>query len=500
MGIISFAKWSPDRFPLEEMVAPEAKGVWPSPDSYLPWPQPTQVSAALAAACQGAFTARASDGTLKVFAATTAKQYVYASSSAWTDVTRVSGGDYALVADQQWSYTQFGTSLIASNYSDAMQVIDVDAGTNFSALGGSPPQAKIVRTVGDFVMAAGINGHVGRVHWSGRNNSTFWTRGTQDCDAQDFLAGGDTTGIAPFGQGRGLIFQEGAIRAFSASNDRSIFNFDLLEDQRGLVAPDSLVVRGGTAYYYSQNGFFATDGSGQSRPLGANIVDRWFQMDVNYGRITAMRGAVDPINQRVIWIYPSNGNSATVLDRAICYDIATDAWSHADLNATVIFAAATPAATADNIDTLLTNLGYTLETAPFSFDAQWLRGGTYYLSIFDNSFKLAYLSGTPMAATLETVSFQPIPGKRVFVRGCRLITDNANATVQIGATETASGTLNFTTPSAQNGAGRCPVRTSGRWIRARVNMAAGDNWTHITGVTFDDDNMQTALVVPAGDR
>lgn len=497
--MIPFGKFLPDLYALGKNVAGDANGVIPSADGYIPWPQPTVVASALATACAGAIGARTSAGSISTFAGTVTKLYKYADASTWTDVSRASPA-YNVATDKLWSFAQYGTRLIAANINDVLQYIDVDSGTAFDAVGGSPPQAAIVRTVGDFVMLGGLSSNFNRIIWSGRNNSDFWTPGTQDCDLQDFPDGGTVTGILPFGFGRGLIFQQGAIRAFTATNDRSIFNFQRIEDNRGLVAPDSLVTLGGIAYYLSAQGFFATDGNGASRSIGDNAVNLWFQGQISPDRIIAVRGAVDPARPRVFWLFPSAGNTATTLDLCLCYDVPTDAWSYAAVSGTVLFSGATAGYTIDNIDAYLTSLGYTLETVPFSFDSSFLLGGQPYLAIFDGNKKLAFFSGTPMAANVETADFQPVPSQRAFVRGCRPVVDTTDATVTLGAKEAAQGSVTFGSPASQNSSGMCSLRASGRWFRARMTIPAGSTWTHAEGVSFDEDNPDTSMIVPAGNR
>lgn len=496
--MIGFAKWQPDRFALNANVAGEALGVLPGPDGYVPWLSPVSLSAALPAACVGAYAARTAAGSIVVYAGTQAKLDKYASATSWTDVTRVSGGDYGVAADDTWSMDQYGSRLISVNVNDDVQYIDVDSGSAFDALAGSPPKASVVRTVGDFIMLGGLADNPNAVLWCGRNNSEFWTPGTQDCDQQVFPDGGPVRGIAPFGNGQGTILQDGAVRAYEATNDRTIFTFAKIENRRGLIAKASLVVTGGLALYLSSDGFYATDGSGPSKPIGTDIVNAWFQATVNQNRIGTVRGAVDPVRQRVFWIFPSG--TGMIFDQCLCYDIALDAWSHAAINASFILAAATAGYTVDNIDALLTALGYTLDTTPFSFDAAFLTGGSPFTAILDQNFELSFFSGSPMAAVMETADVQLLPGFRAFVRGVRPVTDSPDASCAAGTKERPQTAPSFGALSAQNAQGLCPMRASGRFHRFRMSIPAGSTWTHATGVSLDDEGSGQGLVTSAGTR
>lgn len=495
--MVPFSAWQPDKYALNTALAGEAKGVLPMPGGYIPWPGPVQSSAALATACLGAFTARSSDGTLTVFAGTTTKLYKFTDITAWEDV---SNGAYTVPSDEFWSFAQFGQQVIAVNTNDVPQTYTLGSSTDFAALGGSPPTANIVKIVGDFVMMGGINGMPNRVQWSGRNNAAFWTAGSRDSDYQDFPDGGAVRGIAPFGMGRGLIFQEDAIRIFQATNDHMIFEFQRIEENRGLIAPASLVVSGSTAFYLSEDGFYATDGTGQSKAIGVDVVDRWFQTESETTRLSAVVGALDPVHNRVFWIFPESGNSSAIYTRCLCFDIATGNWTHADINASYIFPGAVAGYTADTIDTLLASLGYTLETAPFSFDARFLAGGSPVLAIFDDEFKLAFFTGDALAATLETADIQLTPGMRSLVRGCRPVTDATDATIAIGSKERVQGTITVGAPSTMNIYGWAPLRSSGRFHRFRMSIPAASEWTHAQGIGFDEDNPMTSMVAGAGQR
>ncbi len=488
MPNVPLARWAPDRFADVEglNVASEASGVWPGPDGYIPWPQTIPFSVALPTACLGSYAARTTAGSYKIFAGTATKLYLYVDAvTAWTDVTRLVGGDYSVPVDDTWSFAQFGSRLICCNANDDVQYIDVDVLVAFAALGGSPPKARIVRVVGDFVMLAGLTDNPNRIRWSGRNNSDFWSPGTQDSDFQDFPDGGFVNGVAPLGQNRGLIFQQTAIRAYGTTTDRTIFNFQLIEANRGLLATDSLVTSGGISYYLSQTGYFATDGSGQSKPIGADVIDKWFQDTINFDRISTVRGAVDPIRQRIIWLAPIDGSTSQIHDVALAYDITRDQFSHASVSGSYILAAATAGYTVETIGALLTSLGYTLETAPFSFDAKFLLGGTPYLAVFGSTFKMEFFTGNPQAAIVETGNFIPVAGRRSMIRAVRPLSDAANCTVTIGSKERPSGTITFGTASVQNSQGVCPTRASGLFHRVRLSIAANETWSYVSGIEPD---------------
>lgn len=478
---ILFSRWAPDLYQFNAAVAGEASGVLPGKNAYLPWKSPVATSQALAAHCRGAVSVRKTDGTFAVFAGTATKLYKYVGpADAWTEVTRASGGDYNLPDDEWWSFAQFGDSLVAAQANDDIQVIDIGSGSNFAQLSADAPRARVVKTVGDHLFLGALVDNPTQIRWSALNNILGWTSGEGDSDYQDFPDGGWVNGLTALETG--LIFQQGAIRRF-IRDQGFIFAFQLVEAARGLLAPNSLVTYGNIAFYLSEDGFFATDGAGGSRPIGVDQVDNWFQANSEYDRNYAVIGAADPVRPRVYWLFPSTGNSTYLLDHIICYDIGLNQWSHAPVSASYLFTGSTPGLTLDGIDAAYP--AYNLDTLPFSLDSRFLQGGAPYLACFNSDMKLAFFSGANLAATVETASFQAMPGRRAFVTGIRPLTDSTAISIQVGTSERPQTAVSYGAASTVNAQGLCPVRASGRVHRVKASIAAGEDWSHLQGIEVD---------------
>ena len=84
------------------------------------------------------------------------------------------GRAYAPGGDNLWRFTQFGTLAIAVNGVDAPQKFDLSVGTNWTALGGSPPVGTFITTVRDFVVMGKIGSAPQRVQWCALNNAESW--------------------------------------------------------------------------------------------------------------------------------------------------------------------------------------------------------------------------------------------------------------------------------------------------------------------------------------
>src|SRR5262249_43780112 len=172
MPAIPFAEWRPDMPDLSQW-AREALNVVPAEESYSPLNALSGVSNALANRAQGAAWFRGTAGATRMFAGDASKLYLL-SGATWNDVPLTVGGAYAPGADGTSRFTQCGTLARAVKGVDAPQKFDLATGTNWTALGGTPPIATFIATVRDFVLMGKIGSTPQRVQWSGINNAEVW--------------------------------------------------------------------------------------------------------------------------------------------------------------------------------------------------------------------------------------------------------------------------------------------------------------------------------------
>ncbi len=483
----NFAEWQPDVVPWNNDVAAEASGVLPTEGGYAPFPQPdSSASAAAGTVIQGAFAARSATDSIKIFAFSSTKTYEGgAAGAAWIDRTNASS--HTLATDEYWSAVQYGTNVIFANSGDNVMVIAAAGGGNATDLGGSPPNSRFPAVIGDYVFLANTSNSVREIKNSGLNDSVTWTLGTKSSSAQTFQDGGALQGIVGFEQG-GFIFQSDMVRRLDLVTDARIYVPHKIDYAYGTTSPYSIVTRGGEVFYYSPAGFVRLGFDGSFEPIGKGKVDEWFRDNSNVTRPKAIIGALDPVSQRVFWLFATASNaSSTTLDGLIVYDIDRKKWTHATCALTYIFRALTPGATLTALAALYSTLA-AMAAAPTTFGADVWRGGAPGIAAFDASNKLGFFTGTPMAASVQTSKFEPVPGMRGYVRGFRLIGDAVNATGKIGGAERPQTAIVFNGPAAVNGQGRVPTRISTRWAQIQVDIAAGENWTGLAGVEFDQDD------------
>lgn len=474
-----------------------------TPGSYGPLNSPSVISNALGNRCQGAAAFFDINGQVNILAGDSTKLYRLTSGDAysWQDVTNVTGG-YNIGADQHWEFEYFNGSALATDFSDNVQTFNLASDANFSDLSPDAPKAKHLAVIkNSFVVLGNTNDSINgnkpqRVWWSAAGDATNWptpgsvTAAQVQSGAADLF--GDDGAIQAIRGGLtaadGLVFQQYGIRRMVYAGPPEIFAFLPAQNVRGTPAPNSPVVAGGTCYFLGFDGFYSTDG-GTTQPIGANKVDKTFFNDLDVSHVDRMFGVADPINKAIIWAYPGQGNDDGTPNRLIIYHWQLDQWTIADVTCEML---ARLLGIGYTLDELFTVLGYTLDDLPAPLDSAIWQGGSLVLGLFDGNHKLNYLTGTPLAATIDTSEMQPVPGRRLMITGARPLVDGATPSVAINHRERLQDSLTLGPAIVLNALGICPQRASGRYIRASITIPADDTWTNCSGVELD--------AVPQGTR
>ncbi|HYE25096.1 MAG TPA: hypothetical protein VEG32_07845 [Clostridia bacterium] len=449
----------------------------PIADGWGPMPDVTPFTDALPAACQGACYVRTSTGAHRMFAGTTTKLYEYNSSTnAWDDVSRASGGNYALPSADKWWFVAFGTRLIAGNLADDIQYIDIDAGTEFAALAGSPPKARYGWVAGAQLVLGHLATFPNRIMTSGIGDPTYWTAGRRGCDFQDFQDGEEVVGGVG-SQGGSVIFQKSRIRSMSLLSGDVPFRTDILNPARGVAAPLSIANIGpGQFVYLSADGFFMNV---EGRAIGLERVDRWFAQQIDRSKIAEVRALVDPY-AKIVWFKAERPSGSKFL-LGYCWPL--DRWCYSDANVQEMASMVTVGMTIDG----MADYWSTIDEISETYDSQLFTGGVPSFAVFNSDNEMCYVSGSPRAATLVTPDTQLTPGARTWLSKARLVTDAPTFTMRAitsayhGDTRTEGSAV-----SPYSATGICHFRSSGLMHAFKAEIPAGTSWTHVTGVDFPD--------------
>jgi hypothetical protein len=465
--------------------------------SYGPFPALAAYSSTgLGARCQGALAAQDSSGDTSIFAGDATDLYrLAAGSTAWENVSK-SAAAYTVPSDGIWDQCQFGQQILFTDFNDAIQAYTLNSSTDFANLGGTPPKAKYIAVVKNFVAIGFTNdGTFGiqpqRVWWSGINNSASWlTPGTSaalavQSDYQDIVGDhGWLQGIVPnLGFADAALFFERAVYRMQYVGAPYFFTFAPAEKFHGTPAPSSLVQIGGVVYYLGPNGFRAFDGA-TSIPIGAEKVDNFFYFDASYGidnnYMDRVSGAVDPVRKIVYWAYAAQGNTNGIPNRVIAYHTTLNRWSFIpDQETEILFNGLTVGYT---LSDLSPGLYATLADIPFPLDSRIWTGGQFVLGGFNTSHKYMIQGASNLAPTIDTMESQLYGNRRAFVNSTRPLVDGGSPSIAVGYRNRIEDALTYSSAVAMNANGECPQRNEARYQRFRLTLPSASSFNQIQGV------------------
>jgi hypothetical protein len=463
---VTFGEWLPDQ-PGVIGALTTAKNCFPKAVGYGPFPQEVDYSEDAPQALTAAAAAKDSNSITTIYAAGTTRLFKLDTSDfSWDDIsaTTYSG-------TSGWKFTQFGNSLIAANESNTMQYIDVMSGTTFANLAVDAPKAKFVTVVRDFVVSGYQSANKNRVQWSGINNEATWaTSAVTQADFQDLPDGGFVQGIT--GGEFGIVLLERSIVRMSYVGTPLIFQFDNIARNRGCFEPNSVIQWQGITYFLGDDGFYACDGQ-NLKNIGAEKVNRYFFNTLKESDLGNMSAAIDPINNLVVWGYPSVDTDY----RALIYHIATGRWSYADSSATRVAPVSTPSIALEGLDAFSASI----DALGISLDSRtWLGGKLLLLGL--KGSKLITFTGAPKTATIETSDIET-DSNQSMITMVKPIVDNGTGSASVASRLQLNQTVSFPTVSAANSENRIGTRSYGRYHRVKL-QPSGD-WTTAIGMDVE---------------
>ncbi len=463
---VTFGEWLPDQ-PGVIGALTTAKNCFPKAVGYGPFPQEVDYSDAAPQNLTAAAAAKDTNSITSIYAAGTTRLFKLDTSDfSWDDIsaTTYSG-------TSGWKFTQFGNSLIAANESNTMQYIDVMSGTTFADLAADAPKAKFVTVVRDFVVSGYQSANKNRIQWSGINNEKTWTTSaTTQADFQDVPDGGFVQGVT--GGEFGLVLLERSIVRMSYVGTPLIFQFDNIARNRGCFEPNSVIQWQGITYFLGDDGFYACDGQ-NLKNIGAEKVNRYFFNSLKESDLGNMSAAIDPINNLVVWGYPT-----VDLDyRVLVYHVPTGKWSYSDSTATRVAPVSTPSITLEGLDAFSASL----DALGISLDSRnWLGGKLLLLGIDGN--KLITFTGASKTATIETADISA-DANQSMVTMLKPIVDGGTGSASIASRLQLNQTVSFPSVTAANSENRIGARSYGRYHR--VKLEPSGNWTTAIGMDVE---------------
>lgn len=478
-----FGPWLPDQPSFESGACSDILNVIPSEKGYRPANSFFNVASAITARAQGAFTCRGKQGTIYNFCGDATKLYKLASDGlSWEDVSRTVGGAYATANDGWWDFALFGDIVIATNGVDAPQKFQLDVDTDFAALGGSPPIAKFVYVIRDFVVLACHATARDTLTWSALGDCEDWVASaTTLSDSQTMYEGGSIMGGV--GGEYGTLFQERAISRMSFEGPPTVFRFDKISNSMGCRAERSITAYENLIFFMSNDGEKMIRGGSEITDIGSEKIDRWLETEFDGTYTHRVSSAIDPVKKLYAMSFANGAASSGTPNRILIYHWPTGKWAPLSPgDHEIIYVGATQETyTIDGLDAL----SGTIDGLPYPVDSRFYAGaGQLLLSAFNSSHQQGFYTGAFLAATIETGDVQLTPGFKSILRSLRPMLEGSSVTITVTIKSRNRLDLSHTSASAVavNVNGVCPVRVNARYHRATINTAANDNWTHANGI------------------
>jgi len=440
----------------------------------------------LSNAAVGLFTSFSASGSTN-YAGDRSKLYQMNSSLVFIDKSKAGGYSNSTTENARdfWAFTQFGTNIIATNFADNIQKFDEGTDSAFSDLVAL--KAKYIAVIRDFVVAGYTNesgvAYNQRVKWSGINNSSTWTpsQATQS-GFQDIVGSHGNIQAIVGGESAGVIFMEKAIYRMEYVGTPLIFQFVKIADNIGAFAPKSVASYGNMIFFLAQDGFYKLTGAQQLTPIGNGKVDNFFFDDLS-SNLDGITSAIDPNNSIVVWSYRGSGATGTTNNKLLIYNYAVDKWSTGSGQDLEFIASASQEAftTLESLDVL-----GDLDNLPKSLDSYFYKEGIVGLAGFNSENKFGKFIANSLSATVDTTEFEGADGKRSTLINCRPIVDGTSNTSVTVTPITRQSQLDTTTTGAvtsTNDTGTCPLRSTSRYHRIRVNVTG--NFNTLSGVDIE---------------
>jgi hypothetical protein len=482
--VINFADFTPDQPAFENAGVVEAKNVIPAVRGYRSLKNIAPVSGAATNNILGMFAGKDDDGNSALYVGDKGKLYIFDTTDSSLADKSVGGG-YSTSGTNIWRFVQFGETLLATNFDNQIQTSAVAAGGNFANLSGTPPRAKFIAIVRDQVMVGYTNDSSDgtkpyRLWWSAINSATGWTPGTNLSDFQDVADLGDCTGLVG-GEYAIALFERGIVRGQFVGAPL-IYQFEKIITSRGCAVPGSVASIGAQqVFFLSDDGFYMLSGA-DLVPIGAEKINDFFFRRLKHSERGNMRAAIDPLQQIVIWAYPSVDSVDGTNDELLIYNHFLNKWSRAVVDCDTLAPLFTGGHTLEQLDAISSSI----DSLPASLDDGMFTGGSFFFAASKDK-KIQSFTGTTLPAVIDTGEFQVETGRRSIVNTVIPYVSGGTIAPTISA-KVGSRTLQhegvtFTAASAINSEGFCPVRSEGRFHRIRLELS--DDWRQAQGVDVD---------------
>jgi len=415
VSYVQIKGFEPDADPSDPGILTDCDGLIPTLNGVTAIPSNVDVGVdALASAAASAVSITNLDGTIDIYAAskgTAATSVIYKlSGNTWGNIS-AAGGTYSANTAAQWTFAQYGDTILAAQLGDAIQATSsATASFHTMSLSSGSFKARIIETVLDFAvafnlddtnLASGTYG-VAADRWicSAAGNVYDWATSiaTQSTSGRltDYpgpITAGKRLGSNLVAYKRESMFFGQYVGAPEVWRWRAVPGEGL-----GTWGPYSVVNIETAHIFWGFDNAYLYDGT-RPIPIATNRVASWFFDNLNIAEADKMVGYHDRQNFRVYWFFPSSSGPA--LDRYIAYNYRADRWTQGLKNIQTAFEYLTPSRTYDGLNDIYSATTYNdLPTAPY--DNWQLTSSSPLFAVFDTANKIQTINGTPSDSSFTT--------------------------------------------------------------------------------------------------
>lgn len=493
---VQIGEWVPDAYSSAEGVLKDVVNLIPSIDGYKgvmsfkgvtePLPDWSDEARPL-----GAATFVRSDRSVVTVVGTQKNLYIRETLGAWRLVSKEENAYTS--ADSRWKFELFGDLLIATNYADPVQCMNLSTDTQFHDLSSTAPRARDLAIVNEFlVLINTVDEYDGvrpqRIWWSpiGDPQGEWVPNQTTMCDYQDVFAGSYITGVV--GGEDALVMMRDALVRMSFVGSPVVFQFQTLTTDYGNLGYDTYASIEGTVFFLSETGFKQYEG-GVVKPIGMGKVDNFAWNDTMGLVLSEAIAGIDLRNNCVWWAYRSKKAIETeyegLTDKALVYHYPSGKWGKVHQVLASFCYVNTKGYSLDELDEVSKNV----DELPFSLDSEAWRGGVPVLAGFSKDGEFGYFYGDFYEGQLITGHF-PLneAHSRVFIRRVRPRVDGTDTTIKVAMSgiQDEQDTAIYTSLVGKTRVGDFPFRVSGRFHSIKMTIAGTFN--RIMGFLLDFDD------------
>ena len=240
------------------------------------------------------------------------------------------GTGFSIDPIASWSFALFGEVLLAQFRSDG-PVYQWRPGVDALA---NPVVAAPINAQGVLVtnerIAMTIHRQPRLVSWSDVEDYTDWTP-TVINQAGSLTLGGEGELVAHKQVGRDiLILSTKDAQLGRYLGPPFVYGFDQIGQNCGILAPNSMVVAAGRAFWFGPGGFWTYDGSVRRLP---SEIDDWIRGRMSEAQISKTTGFQLPAFREIWWLFQSQ--SGDDCDSYVVFNFDDETWSHGEIERTV---------------------------------------------------------------------------------------------------------------------------------------------------------------------